>query len=266
MLKMERTLGLNGIKDMSDNQPIHRCKNCGATCGSNYCPECGQAVSVGRLENRTFLIEMLSGLFRINRGFLFTAWNLIIHPWKVIRDYLHGRRVIYTPPVNMLVILCFIESFLIGFSSVIDNTPELHQAMPDGSVWYRIGVSLGDFFRHNSIIENLAISIPALIAVPIVYWKAGATRYNLAEYFMATIFMIDASIAFDILTFPLHFIAPAINDTASLIYLVAICGASLYFAFPYPSRHSRIRHFVYYILTVVFIYFTIAISMAYPFL
>lgn len=69
---------------------------------------------------------MVSGLLRINRGFLFTAKHLLFHPWKVIREYLKGKRVNYTSPVNMLVILCFLGTLVSGlFFSEPQNTTDV---------------------------------------------------------------------------------------------------------------------------------------------
>ena len=168
------------------------CKNCGAECNTAYCGKCGQSMSVSRLETKSFLLDMVSGLLRINRGFLFTAKHLLFHPWKVIREYIKGKRVNYTSPVNMLVILCFLGTLVGGlFFSEPTNTSNVLD-VSNGSVWYKIGASIGGFFKNNSIAQNLTIYLPVLLAIPIVYRNKGGRRYTLAEYVVAMIYIIDA--------------------------------------------------------------------------
>ena len=96
-------------------EQVMKCKNCGCSCTSNFSPDCGQSVQVERLENKSFFIGVISGLSRINKGFLFTAWNLLIHPWVVIRDYIQCRRIRYVAPISMLIIVCFISAVVGDF-------------------------------------------------------------------------------------------------------------------------------------------------------
>lgn len=131
------------------------CKNCGIENDVNakYCSECGQSLSVGRLQPKTFFAEIMSGLLRLNRGMLFTSWNLLIHPWKVIRDYIHGKRISYTPPVNLLILLMFILALLEKFGRTMSGIV-VKESVPDdvsdASLWYRIGLSVSSMFEGPS--------------------------------------------------------------------------------------------------------------------
>lgn len=131
------------------------CKNCGIENDVNakYCSECGQSLSVGRLQTKEFFAEIMSGLLRLNRGMLYTSWNLLIHPWKVIRDYIHGKRISYTPPVNLLILLMFILALLEKFGRTMSGIV-VKESVPDdvsdASLWYRIGLSVSSMFEGPS--------------------------------------------------------------------------------------------------------------------
>lgn len=252
-------------RPMEETASETRCRNCDTVFTGNFCPNCGQSAATSRLQPRSFFIDMLKGLLRVNRGFLFTGWNLLTHPWLVIRDYIQCRRVTYTPPVNMLVILCFIATFLAGLENAITATAvsAADEAIQHNSgVIYRIGLSFGQFFSGNSAVVNIMIYLPALLAIPVVYRNRGAKRYNAAEYFAALIYMIDAFILFDILMFPLNIADKDISGSIVVMYGIYICCAGLYNAFPMESKPARVRFFVYYLITALLFYTMIAIGFA----
>jgi hypothetical protein len=238
------------------------CKCCGASNPTDYdyCPNCGQSMSIERIQPKSFLIEVMSGLLRLNRGILYTCAHLLVHPWNVIRDYLKGRRVVYTPPVNLLVLLGFIIALISSWRALFTATVSEAPILTGTSVWYRIGVSLGEYFRGPSAISEMVIYIPSLLAVYLVYRKKGAKKYNWAEYFAAMIYIADASLIFDIVTYPLALTISAFAySIIDLGYVMAICLTTLYKAFPMDSKKSRYRHFIYVICLALALYFIIAI-------
>lgn len=250
--------------DIADDiDGMRRCKNCGSMCNSAYCGACGQSMSVERLNPRQFFMDLLSGLLRINRGFIFTARHLLLHPWKVIRDYIQGRRIVYTPPVNMLVLLCFIGTIITGLFIPERNGNISSFEMPaDSSLIYRIGVSIGDFFANSTIAQNLTIYLPTLLAIPLVYRNHGSKKYNIAEYFVAMIYMVCSFMIFRILISPLYTLFPDSDwSVVNLIYIICISGASLYMAFPMSTKKARVKHFIYYLLFVFAIYLIFAIFL-----
>lgn len=235
---------------------VVECRNCGCYCTSNFCPECGQSVKERRLENKTFFIGLLSGLSRINRGFLYTAWQLLIHPWKVIRDYVQCRRVRYVPPVSMLIVVCFISAFVSG---LIPSDPgEITDTGTDHlSLTYKVILKITDFIMNSMIARNLTIYIPALAAIPIVYWKVGARRYNLAEYFAAMIYMTSSFLFFGIIISPVSVFSDTWDSVLEIVYSITICSLSMYKAFPVSSIKKRIGYFALYLVTTVMIYLLI---------
>lgn len=249
-------------KSKENKETVVKCRNCGCSCTSNFCPDCGQSVKEKRLENKTFFIGLLSGLSRINEGFLYTAYQLLIHPWKVIRDYIQCHRVRYVAPISMLIVTCFMSAFVSG----------LMPAEPDGivtetdptqvSLMYKVVLTITDFIMNSMVIRNLTIYIPALAAIPVVYWSVGARKYNLAEYFAAMIYMTSSFLLFGIIISPLSLLSESWYSTLEIAYSILICSISMYKAFPIGSVKKRIGYFVLYLFVAVLIYLLIILGIA----
>lgn len=238
------------------------CKNCGCSCDSNYCPDCGQSVGVKRLDNKSFFIGLASGLSRINRGFLYTAWQLLINPWKVIRDYVQCRRVRYVAPVSMLIVVCFLNAFVSGLLSSDSQVVTSEMDSAAAPVTYKVALTVTQFLMNNMLARNLTIYIPALLSILIVYRKAGAKRYNLAEYFTAMIYMTSSFLIFDIIISPLSIASESLYTALEMTYTLLICSLSMYHAFPLGSPKRRIQHFILYLLVSALIYLLILLAIA----
>lgn len=247
------------FKSNENNESIIKCRNCGCFCTSNFCPDCGQSTKEKRLENKTFFIGLLSGLSRINQGFLFTAWQLLIRPWKVIRDYIQCRRVRYVAPISILIVVCFMSAFVSGLMpsdpGVITDTG----SEPDSPI-LKILLSVTEFIMDSMVVRNLTIYIPALLAIPIVYRKAGSGKYNLAEYFAAMIYMTSSMILFSIIMSPLSLISEAWYSGLEITYSILICSLSMYKAFPVVGMKKRMGYFTLYLIVSVALYLLIILG------
>ena len=237
-----------------NKESVVKCRNCGCSCTSNFCPDCGQSVKEKRLENRTFFIGLISGLSRINRGFVSTAWQLLVHPWKVIRDYIQCRRIRYTPPITILILVCFINTVVLGIIS-----PDFQPVVSDidsNQIPFisKVGLYITNLLMNNPIAHNLTIYIPALLAIPIVYGKTGAGRYNLAEYITAMIYMATAFLLFSIILSPLSIVSESWYSGLETAYSIIISSISMYKAFPMASAKRRIGCFILYLVVTALIY------------
>ena len=92
-----------GIMTSPLEQTQTECRYCGHVFRGNYCPRCGQ--------NRNICSEQPSvlGTFRdaypqLSNNYIRTMLQLIFRPGYMLRDYFRGHRVIYNPPLNVLVI------------------------------------------------------------------------------------------------------------------------------------------------------------------
>lgn len=242
------------------NQPVI-CKNCGCECRSNFCPDCGQSVAEKRLENKSFFLGFVSGLTRIDRGFLVTAWQLLVNPWRVIRDYIGCRRVKYVPPVKMLIVMCFLFTIVIGLISTDTDSNIMEADISGKPLFYRVVLYVWNYFMSNALAQNLTFYIPALLAIPIVYGRKGAKRYNTAEYFAAMIYMVNAFLVFGTLSSPFLFVSEEWYSSINMIYTVVISCLALFIAFPFANLKIRLGYFLLYVLSVILIYLIIIIPV-----
>lgn len=75
------------------------CANCGARFTSLYCGDCGQA-HASRLSFRDIASTALAELATLDSAFLRTFAGLTVHPGRVAREYVEGRRVRYLNPLK----------------------------------------------------------------------------------------------------------------------------------------------------------------------
>ena len=186
---------------------VARCLNCGATLyEGNFCHICGQAANTGRLTTKNMGVVVLSSLTRINKHFLHTVKYLLICPWRVITDYIKGKRVAYTAPVQLLIVLTFllvvVSPFIgsdIGLAKDYGNVTLLA-----GENWLVSGVNA--VFR--TIISSLTLTfllmlIPAVPVLQLVHRIAGVRKYNLAEYIVGALYVSCFILVIDLVSLPL---------------------------------------------------------------
>jgi len=244
-----------------------KCLNCGSEVSGKYCCECGQRVSTERLSVRGTLRDAVQDLTHINRGVGYTAWNLLVRPWIVVRDYVNGRRVRYTPPVSMLVIVCFIAAFVSGivrdevwsYVPIVESETEV-----DGEpVTVSFFVAIAHFISSAPSLQRLLGYLPVVFVVPLVYRRLGAARFNFAEYFMAMVYMACAYVIFGILVMPLELlINRASVHTIQIIYGLVICSMSLANAFPASRKRYTAGYLLLFLAATVITYILISILFA----
>ena len=207
---------------MSDRQPKH-CLNCGAplAVGGKYCHQCGQAAHTQRLTAKNFVAEAFMRLTRLNKGVVFTCCNLLVRPWRVIADYICGRRVIYTDPVQLLLVLTFLTvaiGAILNVSSPDDAPSGVFRIFDTSTVGGNIAESLTRTLLTSTVIQYLVVFLPAIPVLMLVNRRKGQARYNLAEYLLAANYMSDAVLLFQLLAGPFDPLLPTASVFLSYIY------------------------------------------------
>lgn len=167
------------------------CKNCGAEVTGVFCHDCGQKKSIGRLNYRYFIDEVLSSLFQVEKGLFFTARALSTSPGTSIRDYLRGKRAPHFKPLAYLLVtsavyvfLAFLfefntysKDFLSGFSvGVEEHKTMLEQRAINGFNWLA-----------NNQIYSLLLTIPMFsIGSYLAFFSAG---YHYLEHLILNVYI-----------------------------------------------------------------------------
>lgn len=81
---------------------IH-CKNCAHPISGNYCKNCGQATTIGRIDFQAFVLELFSSFFNYTKRLPFTLLQMLTNPGASMLEYLGGARKKYQSPISYFV-------------------------------------------------------------------------------------------------------------------------------------------------------------------
>jgi hypothetical protein len=164
------------------------CLNCGYPVADLYCGHCGQKSDPERI-NFTFLCREAFHFFtHLEKGFLFTTFQMVIHPGQTSKNFIDGKRKNYHSPISYfliwttiyIVFLLFIEK-IFGGNTVIDYKNYF-----------------GPAAATRLAISNLSIVLTVVIPFQALYLFLLVTRksYNYFETMVATIYSLGTIIQF----------------------------------------------------------------------
>jgi hypothetical protein len=165
------------------------CKNCQLAFEGKYCPECGQKASTKRFSTKILFKEFLDKFLPLDRGVLFTSWELIRRPGEMLRGYLAGKRVGYTKPFQYLLIIIAVsliffpaEEFQKGLSDGMSNGDTVKK--PEVLAFQQ---QMAQFFTsHMSVIILGMIPFLALVS----RWFYRKEEVNYAEQFVMNSYLL----------------------------------------------------------------------------
>ena len=230
----------NNIEDVVEAAPqteekIRYCLNCGTEINDNFCPHCGQsAATPSKLKMKNFGKGVLMSFGRLTPGFFNTAKGLMLQPWNVIRDHIHGKHIPYSPPITMLIqIFLYATIIFTGIDAILGTDLHAEESLFE----YKGDNPVIKMIDQSVVCATLFIGIPVCFGVYLAYYRHGAKKYNFAEYLAAFVYLFAAINLWDSL-FTLLNIIPDINfDPSDLTLIVVIFFSivTLLKAFPQKS-------------------------------
>lgn len=173
------------------------CLNCGAETSGKFCPECGQSTATSRITMRSFGKHLFSSLTRVSGDFVRTAWGLLRHPWKVVRDYVYGRRVGLVSPVSMLLLLSLYWGLMMALVPHFNQEERLESL--------KLGALLK--WLYGSItFQYLFLAMAVAAGTWTVYRREMRGRFNFAELLVATLYLASTFLLVDFILSPLELI------------------------------------------------------------
>jgi hypothetical protein len=153
------------------------CPNCSTTLIGEYCHACGQRRLGGRLTVRDFLDEVVRRVFRFDKAFALTFWDMLRSPGPLVADYLEGRRKGRIDPIHFFISSVFVQIVIAGFTRAV--APLVLRTSAFG--WLE---RLGGVVAVKILIIFWMASIWHLLFRPV--------RYNLAEIYVFATYVFGA--------------------------------------------------------------------------
>jgi hypothetical protein len=96
------------------------CKNCNAEFTQNYCPNCGQATKIKRIDGR-YILKEIGEILNFERGFFFTVRELLLRPGENVRNFISYNRGRLVKPIIFIIVTSLIYSLVNHFFQIEDG-------------------------------------------------------------------------------------------------------------------------------------------------
>lgn len=100
------------------NKPVKKstCKNCDTQFDGSYCPNCAQSINANhRLTFKSISFDFVDAIFNLDKGILYTSWNLLRRPGFVAQSFLDGKRKRFTNPIKLFIIATAFQALFVYF-------------------------------------------------------------------------------------------------------------------------------------------------------
>ena len=112
----------SGVIGPDGHTQEYACLNCGACLRGEYCHSCGQRVHVHRTIS-AFFHDLLHGVFHFEGKIWRTLPMLALHPGRLTRDYIDGKRASFISPVALFLFSIFLMFAVV--SATANIAPDL---------------------------------------------------------------------------------------------------------------------------------------------
>lgn len=153
------------------------CHHCQADFESKFCPGCGAPAQVHRMDRHYLWHELQHNIFHVEKGFLYTAKELLLHPGHMVQRYIAGDRSRHYKLVSFLIIASVLYT-------LID-----HRLKPHGSEHLLQGNQamifqwIAGHYSYSNLIEALFI----VLSLQLFFRKSG---YNFVETLVLMCYLI----------------------------------------------------------------------------
>lgn len=96
------------------------CKNCNNEVNLNYCPNCGQAAKLKRID-RHYIQHEIEHVLHFEKGIFYTVKELLIRPGQNVREFISDNRVRLVKPIIFIIISSLIYTIINHFFHLEDG-------------------------------------------------------------------------------------------------------------------------------------------------
>lgn len=103
------------------------CKNCQAEVSLNYCPNCGQAARLKRIDGH-YIVHEIEHVLHFEKGILYTVRELLTRPGENVRHFVRENRSRLVKPIIFIIVTSLIYSLINHFFHIEEGQVNLGQA------------------------------------------------------------------------------------------------------------------------------------------
>jgi len=103
------------------------CKNCNEEVKQNFCPNCGQATKIIRIDGQ-YIAHEIGQILNFDRGILYTIKELLIRPGINIRHFISENRNRLVKPIVFIIVTSLIYSMINHFFHIEDGYINFEEA------------------------------------------------------------------------------------------------------------------------------------------
>jgi hypothetical protein len=157
---------------------VKPCKNCKQALPEHaaYCPACGQSIKEITRPWLDAIRELFTELFDLDGRMLISVRMLMTRPGFLSYEYIHGRRVSYTSPLRMYLVVSL--AFFFVLPMILPDTPATNPDHEFSADLYSQGMFvllplfallLKIFYRQTFYLAHLVFTVYLFCALYIVF-------------------------------------------------------------------------------------------------
>ena len=156
------------------------CKNCSNEVNLNYCSNCGQAVTLKRIDAH-YILHEVEHVLHFEKGILYTVKELLIRPGENVRMFLSDNRNRLVKPIIFIIITSLIYTIISHFFHIEEEYVDFQGAEKSSTTVIFQWVQ--NHYGYANIIMGIFISL----WVKLFFRKSG---YNFFEILILMCFIM----------------------------------------------------------------------------
>lgn len=156
------------------------CTNCDHEVTLNYCPNCGQAAKLKRIDGH-YIIHEIEHVLHFEKGILYTIRELILKPGENVRYFISENRSRLVKPIIFIIVTSLIYSLINHFYHIEEGHVQYDESSK--STTGLIFKWVQDHYGYSNIIMGIFIAL----CTKLLFRKYG---YNFFEILILLCFVM----------------------------------------------------------------------------
>lgn len=170
------------------------CKNCGHAVSEKFCSQCGQAVSLARIDGH-YISHEIQHLLHFEKGFFYTAKEMLLRPGQSIREYLNFSRSRLSKPIVFLffasIIYALIEHYFQLEFSYINFSDAGSAGGADSNSKKSSVIAISNWVQAHYGYANIGVGLFTSLWLRLFFRKKG---FNIFEITCAVFFALGVAL------------------------------------------------------------------------